>query len=184
MDPSQAMLSQKIGWIAQSIADPQEFEQRARSVAKDIGPAELANMKAQLHLEHTPPEHLQPQFPQLGGWLTARQFAVFEVLFYVGTPALPLVKEVAYGPYDWTQGNAIEILCRFAAQDPGRDELVNALLEAGPSFRWEALLYALGPLKQRATADPAIQRIIDQLRMQADFREAYDELSCADTPPD
>jgi len=71
-------------------------------------------------------------------------------LFYVGFRAFPLVKKVAFGPNDWPQGNAIEVLRRLAAQDLEQQEIVSSLLSAAPTFREEALAYALGPQKERA----------------------------------
>jgi len=169
-------LSEKINWVAGVISDAPEFERRAGSAAKDVGEFELAGMEAQIHSESIPPKHLEEKFPGLGQWLTARQFAIFEILFFVGSPALPFLKKVAFGPYDWSQGNAIEILCRIAAQDANRQEIISSLSIAAPTIRYEALMYALGPLKVRASRDDAIQQVIDQLITQPEFREAYHEL--------
>ncbi|WP_288392746.1 hypothetical protein [uncultured Herbaspirillum sp.] len=169
-------LSEKIDWVAEAISDAPEFERRAGATAKDVGESELTNMEAQIHLKSIPPRHLEEKFPGLGQWLTARQFAIFEILFFVGSPALPFLKKVAFGPYDWSQGNAIEILCRIAAQDTNQQEIVSSLSMAAPTIRYEALMYALGPLKARASRDDAIRQVIDQLIMQPEFREAYQEL--------
>jgi len=107
------VLSEKINWVAEVISDAPEFASRACAAAKDLGQFELAGMEAQIHLKSIPPTHLEKKFPVLGQWLTARQFAIFEILFFVGSPALPFLKKVAFGPYDWSQGNAIEIYIRF-----------------------------------------------------------------------
>jgi len=171
------VLSEKINWVAEVISDAPEFASRACAAAKDLGQFELAGMEAQIHLKSIPPTHLEKKFPVLGQWLTARQFAIFEILFFVGSPALPFLKKVAFGPYDWSQGNAIEILCRIAAQDANRQEIVSSLSMAAPTIRHEALMYALGPLKARASRDDAIRQVLDQLIMQPEFREAYQELS-------
>ncbi|AON55809.1 hypothetical protein [Herbaspirillum seropedicae] len=170
-------LSEKIHWVAEVISGPPEFERRAGAAAKDLGQFELAGMEAQIHVESIPPKHLEEKFPGLGQWLTARHFAIFEILFFVGSPALPFLKKVAFGPYDWSQGNAIEILCRIAAQDANQHEIVSSLSMAAPTLRHEALMYALGPLKARASHDDAIRQVIDQLITQPEFREAYQELA-------
>ncbi|WP_039790067.1 hypothetical protein [Herbaspirillum huttiense] len=169
-------LADKISWVAEVISDAPEFERRASTAAKDVGEFELAGMEAQIHLEFIPPKHLEEKFPGLGQWLTARQVAIFEILFFVGSPALPFLKKVAFGPYDWSQGNAIEILCRIAAQDANHQEIISSLSMAAPTIRYEALMYALEPLKARASRDDAIQQVINQLITQPEFGEAYHEL--------
>jgi hypothetical protein len=48
--------------------------------------------------------------------------AAFEILYNLGEAALPLLRKIAFGEYDWTQGNAIEILRRWAAEGVDREQ--------------------------------------------------------------
>lgn len=53
----------------------------------------------------------------LSGWLSACQFSIFELVYKRGKEVLPFVREIAWGEYDWTQGNAIEPLLPELAND-------------------------------------------------------------------
>ena len=67
--------------------------------------------------------------------MSARQFAIFEMFYFFGPASLPVLQRVAYGPYDWTQGNAIEILCRLAADGIDRKRVVDELVARMPGMR-------------------------------------------------
>jgi hypothetical protein len=170
-------LRSRIGWVAESIRDAREFEHRARIVAKQLGSEQVEALAKEFHSEHSPPEHLAAQFPRLGQWIAARQFAIFEIYFCIGSDSLPVVRRVAFGEYDWTQGNAIELLCRFAAAGIERERTITDLSEAMPEFRYEALLYAAGPLLARAKTDAQLREILEALLQVPEFKEACDELS-------
>ncbi|WP_431048813.1 hypothetical protein [Roseateles sp. L2-2] len=108
--------------------------------------------------------------------MTARQFAIFEIYFHLGEAALSEVRRVAFGAYDWTQGNALEILCRFAASGLERDAILKEIREESPNFREEATIYAMGPLMAEKEYTPALEEIIVFLRDEAGFDWAYEEV--------
>src|SRR5262245_58198977 len=106
---------ERIRWVAEAIHEEGEFRTRAQTAATQLGAAGIPELAGEFHTEHTPPEPLKARFPGLSDWIAARQFAIFEILYHLGRPSLPLLRQVAHGEYDWTQGNAIEVLCRLAA---------------------------------------------------------------------
>lgn len=163
----------RVRWVATAIGDPMAFQERARLVAAELGSGSIDILATLFHSEYTPPtEALRAQFPGLGQWMTARQFAIFEIFFFFGAASLPVLRRVAYGPYDWTQGNAIEILCRLAAEGIDRERIVEDLMAQIPDLREEALLYAAGPLIERSRSEPAVAEILNELRAVPEFREA------------
>jgi hypothetical protein len=116
------------------------------------------------------------EFPGLGDWIAARQFAIFEMFYYLREAALPVLRRVAFGEYDWTQGNAIEVLCRFAAEGIDRERTLADLKSEMPVMRYEALLYAAGPLLQQAKDIPQLAAIVEELRQAPGFNSVVEDL--------
>ena len=87
-----------------------------------------------------------------------------------------MLRTVAFGEYDWTQANAIELLCRLAAEGIDRDRTLADLKREMPNMRDEALLYVAGPLLKRAEDDPAVAAIVRELRYVEEFEMAVEEL--------
>jgi hypothetical protein len=112
----------------------------------------------------------------LGGWLSAWQFAIFELFYQFGAPALPVLRRVGFGEYDWTQGNAVEVLVRLAAVGVDRERTVADLRREFPGFRYEAQLYSVGPVLHHAARDPAIAGVVRELEDLPDWQEAAREL--------
>lgn len=137
---------EKIRWVASSVHDADGFRSRASAAADDLGPDAIETLATLFHSEHSPPDNLADQFPGLGDWIAARQFAIFEMFYYLREAALPVLRRVAFGEYDWTQGNAIEVLCRLASESVERDQIIAEVCREIPKMRYEALLYAFGPL--------------------------------------
>ena len=137
---------EKIRWVASSVHDADGFRSRASAAADDLGPDAIETLATLFHSEHSPPDNLADQFPGLGDWIAARQFAIFEMFYYLREAALPVLRRVAFGEYDWTQGNAIEVLCRLASESVERDQIIAEVRREIPKMRYEALLYAFGSL--------------------------------------
>lgn len=168
----------RVRCVAEAIGDPKTFHDRARLAATELGSSSIETLVTLFHSEHTPPtETLKAQFPGLGQWISARQFAIFEMFYFFGSASLPVLRRVAYGPYDWTQGNAIEILCRLAADGLDRQRVVEELIAKMPDMREEALLYAAGPLLERSRSTPAVADILNELCAVPEFRDACSSLS-------
>lgn len=165
----------RIRWVAEAIGETEEFRRRASRVASELGAAGVPVLGTQFHSEHTPPDDLTDRFRQLGAWMAARQFAIFEILFHIGPPSLPLLRTVAFGDYDWIQGNAIEVLCRLAASGIERTKTMAELKLEMPRMRDEALLYAAGPLLAQLPDNPALGEVVGELLEVEEFRIAWQE---------
>ena len=124
----------KIRWVAESMYELDEFRQRAKIAAGELGPESIDQLSKMFHSEHSPPEELAEKFSGFGFWIAARQFAIFEMYYHFGVDAIPILRRVAYGEYDWTQGNAIEVLCRLAADGINRDEIMDELKQEFPKI--------------------------------------------------
>ncbi|QDT64744.1 hypothetical protein [Calycomorphotria hydatis] len=90
---------------------------------------------------------------------------------------MPLLRKIAYGEYDWIQGNAIEVLCRLAADGVHRDAIIDELKREFPKLQYEAQLYAVQPLLGQVETNPNLAAIIDQLSELEEFRETVTELT-------
>ncbi|WP_199029940.1 hypothetical protein [Ralstonia sp. ASV6] len=132
--------------VAASLYEREEFTRRAAEAASALGTDSIGKLVDLLHSEHSPPKAFESQFGGLGSWLAARQFAIFEIFYHLGRPAVPTLLTFIRGEYDWTQGNAIEILCRLHAKGVAPVSAFELLKRTIPSMREEALLYAAGPL--------------------------------------
>ena len=117
----------------------------------------------------------------LTAWLSFWQFAIFAIIFHFREDALPMLREVAFGEYDWTQANAIEILCRLAAEGIDRDRILADLKREIPEMRDTALLYVARPLLEQAKSNPALAAIIAELQQTPEFQEAVEELQEAES---
>jgi hypothetical protein len=171
-------INEKVRWVAQAFGgDLTEFRARAAEAAAALGPSSIEHLATLFHTEHTPPSSLGVAASGLGQWMTARQFAIFEIFYNFGAASLAVLERVAFGEYDWTQGNAIEILCRLAAQDVSRQEIVNGLIEHLPSMREEAHYYALGPLLHQAKENQAIGQVLSELLVVPEFKMSYEEVT-------
>ncbi len=153
------------------------FRDRARELAADLESDDIQDLTWLLLRQPPEPEGYSTSQHGLGGWISACQFAVFELLYNIGEPALPAIRKIAWGEYDWTQGNAIELLIRFAADGIHSDEIVAEIKARFPDIRNEAQLYAVQPLLGRLESEPALAEVFRVLRSCAAFDEAVEELS-------
>ncbi len=167
---------EQIRWVAAVFHEPDEFRRRAKAAATTLGPSSVETLAHLFHGEPSPPAELAVEFPGLGEWIAARQFAIFEIFYVLQQAALPVLRRVAFGEYDWTQANAIEILCRFAAEGIERDRILTDLKFHVPEMREEALLYAASLLLSQAKDTPQLAAIIEELRQVREFNEAVEEL--------
>ncbi|MEM8677293.1 MAG: hypothetical protein AAGF83_26065 [Cyanobacteria bacterium P01_G01_bin.67] len=160
-----------------------EFRAKAKEIASSV---EIDNLNSLYRFFHNPPS--KPHFYTveeygLGGWLSACQFAIFEIIYNLGEDTLPFIREIAWGEYDWIQGNAIELLIRFAAQGIRTEELIVEIKENFPNIRCEAQLYAIQPLVKDLATDLSLSRVFDRLLEIEDFQDAYDEITYVDPDP-
>jgi hypothetical protein len=163
--------------VAVLIDDVDKFSARAAAVAQELGPDVIDELATRFH---SPPRAEPPGFGieqrGLSGWLSAWQFAIFELFFHFGAAALPVLRRVAFGEYDWTQGNAIEVLVRLAAVGVEREQILAELRQEFPGIRYEAQLYSVGPLLHHAARDPAIAAVVRELEDLPEWRQTVQEL--------
>lgn len=111
--------------VAILIDDAEQFRARAAAESRKLGSDDVEELATRFHAPPQPaPAGFGYEQRGLGGWLSAWQFAIFELYFQFGAAALPVLRRVAFGEYDWTQGNAIEVLVRLAAAGVERERTV------------------------------------------------------------
>ena len=175
-------LEEAVASVAVRIDDVQEFRAQAAAVAQALGPAVIGELCTRFHSPPpTEPPGFGPEQRGLGGWLSAWQFAIFELFFEFGSAALPMLRQVAFGEYDWTQGNAIEVLVRLAARGIEREQIIAELRQEFPRLRVEAQLYSVGPLLDYAARDSAVAAVVRELNDIPEWRAAVEELRASDT---
>ena len=161
-----ADLDQTIRWVSSVVgplpAHRRELRRRAEAAAAKWGPSSVELLAARMHGEYTPPDTAPAHLHRLGAWIEARLYAIFEIFECLGEAALPVLRRIAHGEYDWSQGNAIEILCRLAARGVERDAIGKEIAELLPEVRSEAVEYAMGPLLVLARADHALREFLDR----------------------
>lgn len=170
-------IDDQLSSIAVLVSDSVEgFQVRAQEVAAGLGPESIPELKKRYHRHPDPPDGFGFEEVGLGGWLSFWQFAIFEVLFNIGEPAIPELRRVAFGEYDWTQANAVEVLCRLAADGIARDQTIADLKQKMPAMRDTALLYIVGPLLKQAEDNQDLAAIVSELRTIEEFENAVEEL--------
>lgn len=166
-----------IASIANLAEDHCAFETKAQAVARQLdGPFVLKELEDRLHSPTKPPDRFD--YPQrgFGVWLAYWQRAIFEILFHYRERAIPFLRRIGFGEYDWTQANAIAILCRLAAEGIERFSTLDALRREYPDFRFEAQLYIVQDLETAASRDNSVADVVRELRDLPEWREALLEL--------
>lgn len=163
--------------VAILIDDRVAFGLQAASVAARLGPRAIDMLVSRLHSpSHPTPEAFEPSVRGLEGWLAAWQFAIFEILFHFHDSALDNIREIAWGEYDWTQGNALEILVRLAAKGIERERTISDFRRNFEHVCEEAKRYAVAPLLHRAKFEPEVAAIVSKLQSVPDWREVVYQL--------
>ena len=174
------LCAEKIRWVASSIHESDEFRSRASAAVNELGPGAIETLSTLFHSEHSPPEQLADRFRGLGAWVAARQFAIFEMFYYFRDAALPVLRRVAFGEYDWIQGNAIEVLCRLASEGVDRDQIIADVRREFPNIRYEAQLYSIGPLLKQAKDNPALAAVLNEFEDIEEYQQTVEELKDAE----
>ena len=154
-------IKEKIDGVASAFHDWPVFQERARIAAQELGPECIDFMPGQFHGSATPPPELKSEFPGYGDWMSARQFAIFEILYHFGEASLPLLRQVGFGQYDWTQANAIRILCRLGVNGFQREQISEEVAEAFPTWREETIYNSIHALSHLAKYSPSLLAQLD-----------------------
>jgi hypothetical protein len=166
-------LPDAIAAVARKLRDRPVFEAAAMEVAARFGARTVTVLRRRLHKPTPAPAEFDRPNAPYGAWLSAWEFAIFEVFFCLPESALEVVRQVAFGGYDWTQGNAIEVLCRWAAEGFERERTLRDLRYEMRRMRPEAIDYAVGPLLAQAKTNPLMDELIEELRSVPAFEQAY-----------
>jgi hypothetical protein len=177
-------LDRAIESVAVLIDDQLAFRAKAKEVAARFGPETIPELRLRFNRSTASPSGFTAQERGLAGWLSYWQFAIFEIVYQYREHALPMLREVAFGEYDWTQANAIELLCRLASEGIDRDRTLADLKREMPGMRDTALLYVAGPLLQQARNNPALAAIVEELEQVPEFQVAIEELQEAESQRD
>lgn len=170
-------VGEQIAWVAASITTPETFHSRARLAAEALGPRCIPLLPGFFHKPPPIPDEVKDQFQGLGQWMEVCQAAIFEILFYFREAALALLRQVAFGVYDWTQARAIEILCKLALEGLERQQIEKELAHALPQLRYETVMQARSALAQLAVVAPQLKAAFHALiyeYMQDDPVDALD----------
>ena len=159
------------------------FRDSAKRLSSSFSTKDLGELRSLFHRPPPEADVYSVEEHGLGGWLSACQFAIFEIIYNMGEEAIPFIREIAWGVYDWTQGNAIELLIRFAAEGIQTEALISEIREKYPEIAYEAQLYAIQPLVKKLEDDESLRRVFDELMEIEDFKDCYDELTYVDPDP-
>jgi hypothetical protein len=175
-------LDRAIESVAILIDQPPLFRARARDVAATFGPQALDDLRQRFHRATPAPIGFTAKERGLTGWLSSWQFALFEIIFQYREGAVSMLREVAFGEYDWTQSNAIELLCRLAAEGIDRDRTLADLKRELPHMRDTALMYVAEPLMHRVPEDARLAAIFEELQEVPEFRMTVQDMQQSGHP--
>ncbi|MGF6906698.1 hypothetical protein [Fusobacterium sp. PH5-44] len=143
--------------------DQNKFENLSKEKASDISVSDLPYLKSKLH---DPPEltlNLKNFKLGLGEWLAMCQYAIFELLYNTYDYSLPIIKDIAFGPYDWTQATALEVLCRLYVNGKISESILIDINKKLSDMQYETHLYFSRALLLRVETDKKYEDILKKL---------------------
>ena len=157
-------VADEIRRVASAIEDDAELSARARAAARALGKRFTAEAPALYHQAGDPPPEQREQFRRpLGAWLMAWQYALFEIAYHLGETALPMLRETAFGEYDWTQASATDVLCRLALDGVATQATANEIAYHLRSWRHEQLCYVHPMVARVAAISPVLEAAYERL---------------------
>ncbi len=152
------------------------FEKAAKQDAALLDVNAIRYLKTRFHHPpKTPPGIDEGQFA-LGQWMAVCQYVIFELLYNLQELSLPLVKEVAFGEYDWTQATALEVLCRWYVDGTLSEPIMTEINTRIGEMRYETHLYFGRSLIVRKKDNHRFGDILLELDNKS-FQEAIKELN-------
>ncbi|WP_068505012.1 transcriptional regulator [Paenibacillus kribbensis] len=125
--------------VAGFINQPEQFTAEAEKSAAVLGEGALPLFPRYFFgSELQKPESLKGMYEGLGDWLHIQQDTIFEIIYYYKEKAIPMLYEVAFGVYDWTQYKAVRILTRLAREGLDTNQIVDDIISHVDDFRYEA----------------------------------------------
>lgn len=181
--PSQDQLRERVTELAGTLLsdDPIErFREDAARLASDLEREDAEALLGMLHDAPPVPDDYDQGRHGLTGWMAAWQFACFELVMNVGPDVIPLLRQMVDGEYDWTQGNAVELLVRFAAAGVQRRAIIDDLKARFPQLREETQSYAVNSLVELAQNDERLGEVLEELGQMESFRELVEDAAAPD----
>jgi len=179
--PSLMMKEADINTMISSLAalllkDRRAFEQAAKRDSALLSLSDLSCLKSRFHDAPKVPSGVDEGQLGLGQWMAVCQYVIFELLYHVQELSLPLVKEVAFGAYDWTQATALEVLCRWHVDGTLPKSIITEINRKIGDMRYETHLYFGRSLLLRKKDDHRFGDILLEIENES-FQEAVKELS-------
>lgn len=166
-------LDEAVSTVAVLMDEPERAKARAEVVAGQLGPSAIPELSRRFH---SPPHPEPPGWGSrergFGAWMSAWQFAIFELFIRFGTAALPVVRDTAFGDYDWTQSYAVEALVRLAASGVEREAILTDLRREFGRLPLEVKLYVVEILHHHRQHDLATSELLAELETIPEWREA------------
>lgn len=158
------------------LKDRIEFEKAAKQDAALLDINDVSYLKTRFH---NPPK-VHPGIDEgqfgLGQWMAVCQYVIFELLYNLQEISLPLVEEVAFGEYDWTQATALEVLCRWHVDGTLSKPIITEINRRIGDMRHETHLYFGRSLIVRKKDDHRFGDILLEIENKS-FQEAIKELN-------
>lgn len=158
------------------LKDRIKFEQTTKQDAALLDVDDVSYLKTRFHNPpKAHPEIDEGQFG-LGQWMAVCQYVIFELLYNLQEISLPLVEEVAFGEYDWTQATALEVLCRWHVDGILPKSIITEINRRIGDMRYETHLYFGRSLIVRKKDDHRFGDILLEIENKS-FQEAIKELN-------
>lgn len=120
----------------------EEYFRRAKEAAHKLTPEQLTNLPRYFHDNRPsiPPDQEKRFAGKNVAWMVAIQKAIFHIYYFCSDVSLPILKEIAFGEYDWTQVYALYTLCAIANDGIERDQIIEEIVDEMPEF-WDMALF-------------------------------------------
>lgn len=155
---------------------PDKFFDQTKTVAAQLTQKDLPLLRNRLHTNLPVPENVDQSQLGLSGWLAACQYTIFEVIYHIGLPAVPMLKEIAFGEYDWIQANALDLLTRFYMDGKLPAEIIDEIDGHLAGMRYESHLYYAQHLIALRRKDQRYEMQVIQRIKNQELHEAIAEI--------
>ncbi len=154
--------------VAKEFEDRHQFQKAARDVASGLAFERAEKLTKYFH--DTPPEpdslkEKTAKYGLLGVWMNICQNSIFEILYHYKEKAIPTLYAIGFGPYDWTQYKAIDVLCRLAHEGIQTNEIITEIGKNIDDFRYEAVfpsIESLAGIPNREDIPKIILQVFDE----------------------
>ncbi|ODT68176.1 hypothetical protein ABS71_09985 [bacterium SCN 62-11] len=160
-------LNLRIRWITEGSLIPDEQSSRARIVAAEMMPEDFDLISSVLRLEFSAPAHLKEQFSEFCSWADARFESIFLMLRQCGAAAVPVLRRITTGVYDWQQGMALGVLADLASQGFDTEATAQLVSRELKYWRYETLQRGLNGVCKLAACNESVADAL--LKLGADW---------------